>query len=227
MGTVRVLSHAETPFADRREAGRLLGRELVEFRGQRPVVLGIPRGGVVVAAEVAAEVDGELDIALARKLRAPQNPELAVGAMSEDGHVFTDQSLLRYVGMTEERLTQEKDRVRGEIEQRQRLYRGARQKVPLEGRTVIVVDDGLATGATMKAALWAARKDHPHVLVCAVPVAAEHTVEEMAEHCDQIICLRVPFYFAAVGQFYERFDQTEDSEVLEILRREQARVVVT
>lgn len=226
MGTIRIISHAETPFADRREAGRQLGRELAEFRGQHPVVLGIPRGGVVIAAEVAPELAGELDIALSRKLRAPQNPELAIGAMSEDGHVFVDQGALGYLGVSRQRLAQEQERVALEIEDRRRLYRTAREKVPLAGRTVIVVDDGLATGATMKAALWAARKEQPRLLVCAVPVGSESAVEEMAEHCDETICLRVPFYFAAVGQFYARFDQTEDEEVLEILRQEQARVPV-
>jgi putative phosphoribosyl transferase len=221
MGKVRIVEHSERPFANRQEAGKLLAAALVEFRGQHPLVLGIPRGGVVVAREVAHELDGEVDIALARKLRAPSNPELAIGAMSEDGHAFVDSSLLRYLGVSDAVLEREKQRVQLEIEDRRKLYRSAREKVPLAGRIVLVTDDGLATGATMRAALWAARKEGPARLICAVPVGAAQSVESLAEECDELICLRVPTYFGAVGQFYLHFDQTEDEEVLRILREEQ------
>lgn len=221
MGKVRIVEHSERPFANRQEAGRLLARALEEYKGQHPLVLGIPRGGLVIAREVAKELGGEIDIALARKLRAPSNPELAIGAMSEDGHAFVDSSLLRYLGVSDAVLEREKQRVQREIEDRQKLYRSAREKVPLPGRIVLLTDDGLATGATMRAALWAARKEGPAKLICAVPVGAENTVQDLAEQCDELVCLRVPMFFGAVGQFYMHFDQTEDEEVLQILREEQ------
>jgi predicted phosphoribosyltransferase len=221
MGQVRIIERTEKPFANREQAGQLLALALDDLRGQHPLILGIPRGGLIIARELARVLDGEIDIALARKLRAPSNPELAIGAMSEDGHAFVDNSLLRYLGVSDAVLEREKERVQLEIDTRRELYRGAREKVPLAGRIVVVADDGLATGATMRAALWAARKEGPAKLICAVPVGAEATVEDLAEQCDELICLRVPMFFGAVGQFYVHFDQTEDDEVLKILREEQ------
>lgn len=223
MGTIRILSHEDTPFADREEAGRLLGQELGELRGQDPLVLGIPRGGLVVARAIVREIGGEVDIALARKLRAPLNPELAIGAMSERGDVFIDPRLQKYLGLSEQQLQSEQERVRLEIEERKLRYRQVRQQIPLRGRKVVVTDDGLATGATMRAALQAAAHEEPAVLICAVPVGSEDSVHNMAAFCDQVICLRVPFYFAAVGQFYVNFEQTSDDEVLQILQEEQER----
>lgn len=224
MGTIKIVSRDDRPFADRLEAGRLLGRELGDLRGQNPLVLGIPRGGLVIAREVRGEIGGEVDIALARKLRAPMNPELAIGAMSEQGDVFIDPRLQRYLGLSEAQVRSEQERVRQEIEQRKTLYRQARRKVPLSGRAVVITDDGLATGATMRAALLSARHEDPARLLCAVPVGSADSVQELAEFCDEMVCLRVPQYFAAVGQFYRQFDQVEDEEVLAILRAEQTRV---
>ena len=224
MGTLRIISHDGTPFRDREEAGRLLAEALREWRGCRPLVLGIPRGGLVLAREVARELDGEIDIALARKLRAPQNPELAIGAMAEDGETFVDQRLVRQVGVSDATLDREKQRVAIEIQQRRRLYRQTREKAPLQGRVVIVADDGLATGATMRAALTAARKENPERLICAVPVGADTAVEDLAALCDELVCLRVPRYFGAVGQFYQDFTQVEDDEVIAILERESQRL---
>lgn len=224
MGSIRIIDRDDRPFADRAEAGRALGQELAEeLRGRDPLVLGIPRGGLVTAREVAAIVGGELDIALARKLRAPMNPELAIGAMSERGDVFVDPRLQRYLGLEERHLQQEQERVRQEIEERKRRYREVRERVPLQGRIVVIVDDGLATGATMRAALQAAAHDEPERLICAVPVGSEDSVHNMASFCDEVVCLRVPAYFAAVGQFYVQFAQVSDDEVLEILRAEQQR----
>lgn len=221
MGKLRIIEHDERAFADREEAGRMLASVLTDLRGQNPLILGIPRGGLVLARELARALDGEVDIVLARKLRAPSNPELAIGAMSEDGHAFVDDSTLRYLGVSEAVLEREKQRVRAEIEARSRLYRQAREKVPLAGRLVVITDDGLATGSTMRAALWAGRKEDAGRLICAVPVGAEATVHELAELCDELVCYRVPAFFAAVGQFYAQFAQVEDDEVLEILREEQ------
>jgi predicted phosphoribosyltransferase len=224
MGTLRIIWHDSRPFADRVEAGRALSRELADWRGQDPLVLGIPRGGLVLAREIVAAIGGELDIALARKLRAPMNPELAIGAMSEHGDVFIDPRVQRVLGLSEAHIQREQERVRQEIQERQELYRQARRKVPLQGRPVVVTDDGLATGATMRAALLSARHEDPAQLICAVPVGAEDSVHELVDLCDELLCLRVPPAFGAVGQFYMQFEQVEDQEVLAILREEQARL---
>lgn len=224
MGTIKILSRDDRPFADRLEAGRLLGQELGALRGQNPLVLGIPRGGLVIAREIVQAIGGEADVVLARKLRAPMNPELAIGAMSEHGDVFIDPRLQRYLGLSEAHVQREQERVRQEIEERRQRYRQVRSKVALQGRAVVITDDGLATGATMRAALLSARHEDPARLICAVPVGSEESVRELAEFCDEMICLRVPRYFSAVGQFYLRFDQVEDEEVVALLRAEQARL---
>jgi predicted phosphoribosyltransferase len=220
MNTVRIISRSSVPFRDRVEAGELLGRELQKFRGQRAVVLGIPRGGVVVAREVAWALQAELDIMLSRKLGAPWNPELAIGAISEDGKLFLNKMLLSRVGAESMYIQQEKARQLAEIKRRTALYRSIRPKVPLEGRLVIVTDDGLATGATMQAALWTARQESPEKLIAALPVGPEDTVMRLAKDTDEMICLRSPPFFDAIGQFYKRFDQVEDEEVVEILKAE-------
>ena len=217
MGAVHVLSHDAHPFADRREAGRLLARELERFRASRPVVLGIPRGGVVIAAEVADHLGAELDIVLSRKIGAPGNPELAIGAVAEDGRLFLDERIAERVGASRAFIAREQGRQLEEIARRVALFRAVRPKVPLPGRAVIVADDGLATGATMQAALWAAHRDRPATTIVAVPVGAVDTIERLAGGADELVCLRAPEDFGAVGRFYRVFDQVEDEEVLAIL----------
>lgn len=219
MGSARVLSHSPAPFADRREAGRLLAVELERHRAARPVVLGIPRGGVVVAAEIADHLGAELDIVLSRKIGAPGNPELAIGAIAEDGRLFLDEHISARLGVSREYVAREQARQLEEIARRVALFRAVRPRVPLRGRTVIVADDGLATGATMQAALWAAHRDRPGSTVAAVPVGAVDTVERIAASADELVCLRAPEDFGAVGRFYRRFEQVEDEEVLAILER--------
>ncbi|HEY6000449.1 MAG TPA: phosphoribosyltransferase family protein [bacterium] len=222
MGKIQVLSRSEEAFADRREAGRLLGAALERFRAQRPVVLGIPRGGVVVAAEVADHLGAELDIVLSRKIGAPGNPELAIGAIAEDGHPFLDDAIAARLGVSRGYIEREERHQLGEIARRVEVFRKVRPRIPLAGRVVIVVDDGLATGATMQAALWAVRRDRPGSAIVAVPVAAEDTIERIAKSADELLCLRAPWDFGAVGRFYDRFDQVEDDEVLAILERHRA-----
>lgn len=222
MGTVHVLSHDPSPFADRREAGRQLARELARFRASRPVILGIPRGGVVIAAEIADHLGAELDIVLSRKIGAPGNPELAIGAIAEDGRLFLDERIAERVGASPAFIAREQGRQLEEIARRVALFRAVRPKVPLHGRVVIVADDGLATGATMQAALWAAHRDRPAATIAAVPVGAVDTIERLAGSADELVCLRAPEDFGAVGMFYRVFDQVEDEEVLAILRRHQA-----
>ena len=223
MGNLHILSRNGEPFRDRLEAGRLLGYSLKSQRLQKPVVLGIPRGGLVVAREVARMLDGELDIVLARKLRAPQNQELAIGSVSETGKLFLDESLVAGLGIPAEYITQEKEYQMAEIARRMALVRSVLPKMPLEGREVIVTDDGVATGSTLQAALWAARHENPSKLIAAMPVGPEDTVRRLAEDCDEMLVARVPSYFSAVGQFYLRFEQVEDEEVLAILKDEAQR----
>lgn len=222
MGTVHVLSHSPEPFNDRRDAGRQLAEQLERFRAARPVVLGIPRGGVVIAAEIADRLGAELDIVLSRKIGAPGNPELAIGAIAEDGRLFLDEYISGRLGVSRDYIAREQARQLEEIARRVRLFRAVRPKVPLHDRVVIVADDGLATGATMQAALWAAHRDRPASTVAAVPVGAVDTVERISKSADELICLRAPEDFGAVGRFYRRFDQVEDEEVLAILEKHQA-----
>ncbi len=223
MKELRILSHSDEPFSNRLEAGRLLGHELEEWHEQRTVVLGIPRGGLIVARELARALDADLDIVLSRKLRAPGNPELAIGAIAEDGKLFLDEMLLREMSVESTYIQQEKERQLVEIAQRTELSRRILPKVPLKGRPVIVTDDGVATGATMQAALWAARQEHPSKLIAALPVGPEETVRRLAKDADEMICLRAPPFFNAVGQFYIRFEQIEDEEMLAILKEEHQR----
>lgn len=222
MGTVRILSNSPEPFVDRREAGRLLARQLERFRAGRPVVLGIPRGGVVIAAEIADHLGGELDIVLSRKIGAPGNPELAIAAVAEDGRLFLDERIAERVGASGAFIAREQGRQLGEIARRVALFRAVRPKVPLHGRVVIVADDGLATGATMQAALWAAHRDQPGSMIAAVPVGAVDTIERLSRSVDELVCLRAPEEFGAVGRFYRTFNQVEDEEVLAILGRHAA-----
>lgn len=220
MGTLRVVSSSAQAFVDRVEAGRLLAEALADLRGQHPLVLGIPRGGLVLAAQLAQALQGELDLALARKLRAPRNPELAIGAMSEDGRAFVDDHLLHYLGVSPQLLAQEQARVREEIAERKRAYRAVCAPLALTGRLVVITDDGLATGATMRAALRAARDAGPARLICAVPVGAEPTLADLAHLADELVCLRAPRAFSAVGQFYLDFTQVEERAVLAILEQQ-------
>ena len=223
MGTCRILSRSDELFHNRVEAGQLLAQAVITVHPVRPVVLGIPRGGVIVARELAHALDAPLDIVVARKLGAPGNPELAIGAVSEDGRLFLDEQVARAVGADRAYIEEERECQMREIARRAALYRHMRAKVPLQGRTAIVTDDGVATGATTQAALRAVRQEQPARLVLAVPVGPEHTLEGLAKDADEVLCLRAPAFFAAVGQFYECFTQTEEEELLAILREEAAR----
>ncbi len=218
-----IVSHSGERFRDRREAGRLLGQELSQLRGQKAVVLGIPRGGVLVARELARALEAELDIILSRKLPAPGNPELALGSVAEDGKLFLNETVAREAGIDSTYIRQEKARQLVEIARRVDLFRRVRPRAPLQGRLAIVTDDGVATGATLQAALWAVRQENPAKLIAAIPVGSEETVTRLAGDVDEMVCLRAPPFFAAVGQFYMRFEPVEDEEVLEVLREEHQR----
>ena len=221
---LRIVSRSSEPVRDRHEAGRLLGLELSSLRGQGAVVLGIPRGGVIVACELARALDAELDVVLSRKLRTPGHWELAMGSVAEDGRVFLNEMVLKDSGISQASIAQEKAAQVAEIARRSELIRHVRPKVSLQGRLAIITDDGVATGATTLAAIWAARQEHPKKLIAAIPVGSENTVIRLADEVDEMICLRAPPFFDAVGQFYMRFGPVEDEEVLEILKAEQERL---
>jgi putative phosphoribosyl transferase len=200
--------------AARRLAEKLTGRELYD-----PVVLAIPRGGVVTGAVLAGELGAELDVVLSRKLRAPDQPELAIGAITEDGQVYLNHYAELVPDLTEEYLADERRHQLAEIARRKKLFRAVRPQAPLAGRSVIVTDDGIATGATMIAALQTVKAQKPRELIVAVPVASPDRLEEVRRWCDDVVCLLAPEQFWAIGQFYEDFTQVEDEEVVALLRQ--------
>lgn len=205
-------------FRDRREAGQLLAERLNFLKGKEDVVvLGIPRGGVVVAHEVAQAIGAPLDVYITRKIGAPYNPELAIGAVASDGGVVLDRDLIHQLSVPQDYIEKETERQRREIERRAREYRDDRPPLDLAGKTVVVIDDGVATGATTMATLRALREQEPKELILAVPVGPPDTVRELGKEADQVICLSTPHLFWAVGAFYAVFDQTSDAEVKQLL----------
>ena len=218
-----VIDHSSVPFADRTEAGCLLAQQLIYLRDKEPVVLGIPRGGIIVATATASKLRAQLDIVLARKLGAPNQPELAMGALAEDGTVFLNQDIVKAIAVTKLDVEREKARQMKEIQRRTQLIRSVLPKTPLKDRIVVITDDGVATGATMQAALWAVRQESPQRLIAAIPVASHDALRKLSADADELICLRQPPVFYAVGQFYERFDQVEDAEIMRILKLEARR----
>lgn len=204
-------------FDDRIDAAQKLATALAPYRGRHPLVLAIPRGAVPMAALIARELDGDLDLVLVRKLHAPGAAEFAIGAVDEAGWVYLAPHASA-VGATTAYVEEQKVAEMAELRRRRQLYTPGRPALDASGRTVIVVDDGLATGATMVAALHAVRQRGPIRLVCAVPVAPEESVKLVREYADDVVCLEMPRRFAAVGQFYRTFDQLEDGEVVRLLR---------
>jgi putative phosphoribosyl transferase len=204
-------------FRDRRAAGIALAAEIARRRFPRPVVLALPRGGVPVAVELADRLDAPLDVLIVRKLGCPGRPELGIGAIAEDDIVLHNDRWVAALGVTMTQLEQIADRERREVERRAARYRGNRPLVPIEGRTAIIVDDGLATGYTARAAIAAARTRRPDRVVLAVPVGAPETVAELDRVADEVVCLHTPRSFAGVGQFYADFRQVDDAEVVALL----------
>ncbi len=203
-------------FEDRIDAARRLVQALAKYRGQNPLVLAIPRGAVPMGRLVAAELGGELDVVLVRKLGAPGNPEFAVGAVDESGWTYVAE-WAEEVGASRTYLAEETAAQLATMRSRRALYTPARSPIDPAGRVVIVIDDGLATGATMIAALHSVRARHPARLVCAVPVASPESLEKVRPHADEVVCLDAPPFFHAVGQFYATFGQVEDREVVAAL----------
>lgn len=203
-------------FRDRQDAANKLAQALDCYRGRHPLVLAIPRGAVPMGKIVAKALDGELDVVLVRKLRAPGNPEFAIGSVDETGWTY----LSGYASQMPGKYLEDEKAAQIEVmRERRASYTPIRAPIDPAGRIVIVIDDGLATGSTMIAALHALRAKHPEKLVCAVPVAPADTLEKIAPYADEVVCLETPDPFYAVGQFYQSFTQVEDEEVIELLRQ--------
>jgi predicted phosphoribosyltransferase len=205
-------------FRDREDAGRQLAERLQGRAWHDPLVLAIPRGGVVVGAQLARALGADLDVVLSRKLRAPGQPELALGAVSESGAVYLDRGLCKAVAPPAGYLLQERRFQAAEIAWRQRLFRGVRPAAPVAGRSVIVTDDGLATGATLIAALQTIQAQGPRELVAAVPVASPDRLENVRRWCDDVVCVAAPESFRTLSASYEDFSPVEDAQVIELLR---------
>lgn len=205
------------PFTDRAEAGRLLAEQLVPLALTDPLVLALPRGGVPVGREIARRLGAPLDVLVTRKIGCPNQPELGVGAIAEGGEPVFDADLLGRLGLTEPDLAETVRRERAELSRRVAAYRGDRPLAPVQGRDVIVVDDGLATGGTARAALAAVRAAAPRRVILSVPVGAAETVKALAAVADDVVVLAAPWTFRAVGQWYVHFDQLTDGDVQELL----------
>ena len=209
------------PFRNRSDAGRQLAQALAQYKGQRPIVLALPRGGVPVAAEVATALQAPLDLILVRKIGVPMQPELAMGAVVDGGAplIVRNDDVIRMAGVDEADFKAVCDRELAEIERRRQRYFGDRERVGVTGRTTIVIDDGIATGATTRAALRATRQHNPKRLILAVPVAPTDSLAVMHQEADEIVCLEDYAVFGAIGLYYSDFRQISDEEVVATLRQ--------
>jgi predicted phosphoribosyltransferase len=204
-------------FLDRRDAGNMLAERLAAYRGARPLVLGIPRGGMPVAAEVASALKADLDVIVAHKVGAPGNPEFAMGAVTANGGSFLDEHILQLIGMPVAYMKVAVEEEMAKAKKREALYRGQWPQISPRGRTTLVVDDGLATGATMRAAVRSVRKQEAAKVVVAVPVGSGEACKVLSKEADEVVCYSTPTHFRAVGLHYINFEQVEDAEVMRIL----------
>lgn len=209
----------EIPFPNRRRAGELLAQEVAKLKLERPIVYALPRGGVPVGVPIAATLGAPLDILLVRKIGVPGQEELAAASVvdGESPDIVLNEDIVRTVGMTRAQIDAAAKQQLKEIERRRALYLPGRAPIAVEGRTAIIVDDGIATGASVRAAITALRRRHPRAIVVAVPVAAAETVRDLRQMVDDVICLAAPERFGAVGYFYRDFHQLDDQEVTDDL----------
>ncbi len=207
------------PFEDRREAGRRLAEKLSRFKDERPVVFALPRGGVPVGYEISRALEAPLDVFVSRKLGAPGQPEFGIGAVAAGGVRVLNEDVLRRLGIPDDYVEQITARETAEVERRLRYFRGERPEPDVGGRTAILVDDGLATGVTARAAVEALRSRGPQRLVLAAPVCAAQTAQLLGPEVDEVVCLESPSDLGAIGFWYKNFEQTSDEEVVELLER--------
>jgi len=218
---LRVLSmnFGEATFRDREDAGRQLAERIVQYRAEDPMVLALPRGGVPVGYEVARTLQAPLDIFIARKLGAPNQPELGIGAVAQDGTRVVNERIVRKIDVSEDYVERVAAEETAEAERRLKLFRGDRPEFEIRERTAILVDDGIATGMTTRAAIQALRRQNPRRLILAVPVCAAQTAEWLRQEVDELIYLEAPSNLVAIGFWYQNFEQTSDEEVIELLER--------
>jgi putative phosphoribosyl transferase len=218
---LRVLNvnFGEASFRDREDAGRRLAERLARYRDEDSVVFALPRGGVPVGYEVARALKAPLDVFIARKLGAPNQPELGIGAVTQDGLRVLNEGIIREIGISEEYIERIAAEETKEAERRLKLFRGERPELEVREQTAILVDDGIATGVTTRAAIEALRRGDPRRLVLAVPVCAARTAESLRKEADELICLEAPSDLMAIGLWYRHFEQTSDEEVIELLER--------
>jgi predicted phosphoribosyltransferase len=206
-------------FRNREDAALQLAQKLRGRKLQRPLVLAIPRGGVIAGAVLAQELDAELDVVLSRKLRAPGQPELAIGAICEEGRIYLNHCAQDFPDLSEDYILEESRQQLAEIARRKKLFRDLRPAASIAGRSIIVTDDGIATGSTMIAALQTAKLKNPHEIIVAVPVVSPERIPEIRHWCDDLVYLLALEDFWAIGQFYEDFSQVDDEQVVALLRQ--------
>lgn len=209
-------------FKNRSEAGQQLAEQLIQYKDNpRVVVLGLPRGGVVVAFKIAKTLNLPLDLVVPRKIGAPGNPEFAIGAITEDGEGIFDEQVISTYNISKDYIDQTVAKEKKEAQRRLELYRGDRPPLDLKNKIAILVDDGVATGSTMLAAVKSTRSKGVKKIIVAIPVTARDSLEKIKEQADEVVYLNAPLFFGAVGAFYQNFDQTNDKEVIEIMNRAQ------
>jgi putative phosphoribosyl transferase len=213
------MKEVDTNFKDRAEAGRILANRLTKYADQKPIVLGLPRGGVPVAFEVAKALKAPLDVYVVRKLGVPGHEELAMGAIASGDVRVLNKPVVEDLGISEEAIETETRKEQEELKRRELLYRGKRPPLDVSNRTVVLVDDGIATGSTIKAAIAALKKQKAGRIVVAVPVAPASTIDELKTEVDEVVCVSTPEFFYAISLWYDEFLQTSDEEVRELLKK--------
>lgn len=205
-------------FNDRHHAGELLAEKLAAYSGRQPLILAVPRGGVVVAKPVWDVIGGDFDLLIARKIGAPYQPELAIGATTGDGYIMLNNDLIARLNVSVDYIERSAKEAQAEIKRRLQLYRGVRPPVALDGRVVLLIDDGVATGFTLLSGLRSIRQKRPAELVLAVPVGPPDTLQMLKKEVDVLVCLEAPLHFTAVGEFYRNFNQVSDDEVSAVMQ---------